>query len=688
MTTPLPSGEPPASERALNRSRLPNKRAWVAFAHDVAMAALSFIIAMALRLGEDVMAFLREPATMQALAIFTVICAVIFWFAGLYRGIWRYASLQDVANIVRAVTLALLLFLPLTFLATRLEALPRSFLIIDWFVLIFLLATPRILYRVLKDRGFDHLLEKRTIFRVPVLLVGASDAAEMFIRDLSRDPARSYDVVGILDEKGTRVGRQIRGVQVMDDLDHLDRAVAELRRNEKAPQRLIVTRKLSREQMARLLRAAELHGMTLARLPRLTDFKTGSDGDEAQRMALRPVAIEDLLGRPQASLDKAAMERLIAGRRVLVTGAGGSIGSELARQAAQYGPARLVLLDHSEYLLYSIDIELSEIAPALDRRAVLCDVGDRAALERVFLGERPALVLHAAALKHVPLAEANPEATALTNVGGTRNVAEACRSYGVAAMVQVSTDKAINPTGVMGASKRLAESFCQAMDLAERGRVVTGKNDHCASGSGTRFVTVRFGNVLGSNGSVVPLFQRQLARGGPITVTHPEMRRYFMTVREAVQLVLQASALGLSDGEAEEVGKIYVLNMGEPVKIVDLARQVIRLAGFTPDKDIEIVYTGLRPGEKLHEELFHDGEPMLATSHPDLKLAAARTANLDLLNRGIDEMLDHARNGRGGEVLATLRRLVPEYAEYAEFSEADEEAGEPAAMQRVQPAAS
>jgi len=637
------------------RPRIASTRAAVAFAHDVLMAPLAFVIALGLRLGEGVWAYMADADMVLALGTFTVVCAGVFFSLDLYRGIWRYASLPDLMAIMRAATLALLIFLPVTFLVTRLEAVPRSSLVICWFVLIFLLGAPRLLYRVFKDRGFDHVLE-RAAYRVPVLLVGAGDAAELFIRDVLRSRHGPYQPVGILDEKGTRVGRQIHNVPVMGNLDRLEDAVAMLRRRGKAPQRLIVTRPLAREQMARLLDAAEAYGMTLSRLPRLTEFKSGAGDPVAggRKLELRPVAIEDLLGRPQASLDRAAMQRLIAGRRVLVTGAGGSIGSELVRQAAGFAPARLVLLDHAEFLLYNIDLEISERFPDLDRRAVLADVRDREGLNRLFAEERPELVLHAAALKHVPIAEANPLEAVRTNVIGTRHVAEACRAHGIEAMVQVSTDKAINPTGIMGATKRLAERYCQALDLAERGRRPDAAN-------ATRFVTVRFGNVLGSTGSVVPLFQRQILRGGPVTVTHPEMTRYFMTVREAVQLVLQASALGLAGQEEADVGKIYVLDMGEPVKIADLARQVIRLAGLTPGKDIDIVYTGMRPGEKLHEELFHDGEQTLPTSHPSLRLAAVRTSDIELLRKGLDELADHAAAGRVDDMRATLRRLVPEY---------------------------
>jgi FlaA1/EpsC-like NDP-sugar epimerase len=348
---------------------------------------------------------------------------------------------------------------------------------------------------------------------------------------------------------------------------------------------------------------------------------------------------------------------LIGDRRILVTGAGGTIGSELARQIAALGPARLILVDNSEFLLYAINGDLAERYPELALRPILGDVRDRARIESIIIGEDPQIVFHAAGLKHVPMVEANPIEGVLTNVVGTRNVAEAARAHGVGLVVMISTDKAVNPASVMGATKRLAESFCQALDLAEARRPVQA--------GGTRFVTVRFGNVLGSTGSVVPLFTRQLAAGGPLTVTHPDVTRFFMTVREAVELVLEASAAqpvpeeGAADATAR--GKIFVLDMGEPVKIVDLARQMIRLAGLRPDRDIEIRFIGLRPGEKLHEALFHAAEAPVPTKNPALRLAAPRTADYAVLARSIDELEEQVRAGHEPRALALLERLVPEY---------------------------
>jgi O-antigen biosynthesis protein WbqV len=366
------------------------------------------------------------------------------------------------------------------------------------------------------------------------------------------------------------------------------------------------------------------------------------------------VAIEELLDRPQVPLDREGMARLIQGRRVLVTGAGGTIGGELARQVAALGPAQLTLLDHGEYVLYEIDLELRERHPDVPRRAVLADVRDEPRIRRLFEQIQPELVFHAAALKHVPMVENDPLEGLLTNALGTRVVADAARAVGCRAMVFISTDKAVNPTSVMGASKRLAEMYCQALEREAR-----------HAGQGMRCVTVRFGNVLGSTGSVVPLFRRQLERGGPLTVTHPDMRRYFMTVREAVGLVLQASVIGAEDraDQPPELaeGGIFVLDMGKPVKIVDLARRMIRLAGLQPDQDVEIRFTGLRPGEKLYEELFHGQEPPRPTAFAGLLMATPRTADPALVGRAIDEIAAACRGGHPNQALAQLSRLVPEF---------------------------
>ncbi len=617
-------------------------RGSVAYAHDIVMAAVSFVLSFYLRLGD--VFYLYSPDIVEiGTAVFTVVCAVAFWFVGLYRGIWRYASTNDLLAITRAVTLSVLLYLLVMFFWTRLEELPRSVLLINWFILMVLLGGPRFLYRIIKDRGVVFLSEAAgSSARVPVLLAGTGDGAELFIRGVAGDA--NYGVVGIVAEKRDRVGQSIRGIPVLGTIDDIPAVVGHLESRGRRPQRLILTKDdMEGPKVRRLLETVQGLGMTLARIPRLTEFKSGVQ----DQIEVRPIAVEDLLGRPQTSLDRDAMRALIRNRRVLVTGAGGSIGSELTRQVSAFEPASLTLVENTEFNLYTIDMEIAERFPALDRRPVLADVRDRDALSRVFADVRPEVVFHAAALKHVPLVELNPVEGTMTNVIGTANVADACREHEAEVMVQISTDKAVNPTNVMGATKRLAERYCQALDLAR------------GNGDGTRYVTVRFGNVLGSTGSVVPLFQRQLAEGGPLTVTHPDMERYFMTIREAVELVLEASSLGREN--LEDSGKIYVLDMGEPVKILDLAHQMIRLAGMRPGIDMEVAFVGVRPGEKIREEVFHGGEALLPTARPGIRLAAPRAADLAEMNEVLKALSKSCKAGDTRAVMAIIAKQIPEY---------------------------
>ncbi|MGF1627375.1 MAG: polysaccharide biosynthesis protein [Alphaproteobacteria bacterium] len=624
------------------------QRASVAVVHDLAMAGLGFIAALYLRLG-DLLWYEDWTRIGLATVLFVLVAAPVFWFAGLYRGIWRYASMPDMIAIAKAVTLTLLIYVPILFLVTRLEGFPRSTLIITWFVLMALLGGPRLAYRLFKDRHAGHVLEHRRddLRRTRVLLVGAGDEAELFIREMARRRDAPYEVVGIIDEKGRRTGRQIRSVRVLGDLDDLPEVIARLRARGMAPKRLILAKsRVKHAFIEQLLDLADANGLTLARVPDLAALQRG-DAD-----TLRPVAIEDLLARPQAVLDRPAMRALIEGRRIVVTGAGGSIGAELTRQIAALIPATLTLVDASEYNLYAIDRDLSEQAPAVPRAAVLADIRDRKRMEAVFAAAAPELVFHAAALKHVPLVEANPGEGALTNVVGTRIVADLCAEHGVHAMVQISTDKAVNPVSVMGATKRLAEAYAQARDIAAA--AVHGPARR------PRYVTVRFGNVLGSSGSVVPLFQHQLAQGGPLTVTHEDAVRYFMTIREAVELVLQASVLGVGETTAAP-GRILVLDMGAPVRIVDLARRMIQLAGLRPDVDVEIRITGLRPGERLAEDLFHEMETLDRTPVDGIRLAAPRAADHAFLARAIDDLRQAALQGDTVRVLKLLRQFVPEY---------------------------
>lgn len=624
------------------RGKIRLSRANIAYAHDIFMAAVSLPLSLRLRMGQSIETVPTE-FILQSTLLFAVIAAAVFLPMGLYKGIWRYASMNDLIQITKAVSLAVLVFSLILFVITRAEFLPRSLPVINWFVLMALLGGPRFIYRLVKDRHFELAVDSSEKPGIPVLLMGAGDEAETFIRAIRRQPGAAYRIVGVLDEKGRRVGRHIRDIPVLGTPDDLEAIMRRMALRGERPQRLIVTKAgLDPAYMRKLLDLAEAQGMTMARLPRLTAFQAGL-GDEIE---VKPVAVEDLLGRPQAVLDRPAMQKLISGRRVLITGAGGTIGSELARQIAALGPAELGLVDSSEFNLYSIDLELTETTPEIARHAHLADVRNASAMASVFKELKPELVFHAAALKHVPIVESHVAEGVQTNIAGSRNVADLCREHDTQIMVLISTDKAVNPTSAMGATKRVAESYCQALDRA--------RND-----DGCRFLTVRFGNVLGSTGSVVPLFERQLAAGGPLTVTHPDITRYFMTTREAVELVLQASTLGTSENTL--AGGIMVLDMGEPVKILELAEQMIRLAGKRPHEDIEIKYVGLRPGEKLYEELFHDAESLAPTDNAAIRLATPRVADREVLVRAIDEICAAARENNNESCRNLLAHLVPEF---------------------------
>ena len=612
-------------------------------AHDVAMAGASFALALLLRYGFDAFWGMSSGFILEGVLIFSAVSALVFSRMRIHRGVWRYTALSDILLIAQAASLAVLVFVPVLFALTRLEAYPRSALLINWFIVIALLVGPRVIYRAVLDGGLGGVLRRggSAVRRIPVLLLGAGDNAELFIGATTRGSSSNYRIVGIVDDDASKARDHIRGIRVLGTTAQLPAIMRRLRARGNAPHRAVLTAPdPDPDRLGALLAACEEVGLPLSRLPELTDFRPGN----ASEIDVRPIRLEDLLGRPQAAPDHAAMRALVNGRRVCITGAGGTIGAELARQISDNSPARLTLIDNSEYNLYRINSEIDEAHPGLTRSIVLGDVRDPGHLASTFARECPELVFHAAALKHVHLVETNPNEGVLTNALGTRNVADACIASDARVMVLVSTDKSVDPKSVMGATKRVAESYCQALaDSPEAG--------------GLRLVTVRFGNVIGSSGSVVPLFQRQIAAGGPVTVTDPNVARYFMTTREAVQLLLQASALGAG----EEDGGIYVLDMGKPIKIVDLARQMIRLAGLTPDRDIEIVFTGLRPGEKKYEALFHSAEPLVATEMPGILKFQSRPADLALMRRRLDQLEAAARDRRTQDALTLVAAMVPEY---------------------------
>ncbi len=599
-----------------------NYRAALAFAHDVLASGASWVLAFWLRLNLEIPEeFL--PALAAAVTAAVPLHALIFWSLGLYRGSWRYASLPDLKRIAFACLIGALAVPALLAFFRADVSVPRSTFILAPFLLAAIMSGSRIAYRAWKERalyGHIHLTGE------PVLVIGAGDITVNLLREMGR--SSQWRAVGILDDDPVWRGQVLLGVKVLGELGEVGRWAQQL-----DSRHAIISLPASSAGVRR--RAAELAaaaGLTVLTVPSYDDLLSG----KVTVSQIRRIELEDLLGRDQVVLDDRGLHQLLTGKVVMVTGAGGSIGSELARQIAKFAPARLVLLELNEYALYCIGQEF--LAAKDPVASIIGDVRNPIRLQAVFSRFKPEVVFHAAAYKHVPLMEIdNAWEAAQNNVLGTLRLARAARDHGVDKFVLISTDKAVNPTNVMGATKRLSEQVCQVLQRP----------------GGTRFVVVRFGNVLGSTGSVIPKFREQIARGGPLTVTHPEVTRYFMSISEAAQLVLQAGWMG-------QGGEIFVMEMGEPVRIVDLARDMIRLSGFS-EEDIRIEFTGLRPGEKLYEELLSDRERTLPTPHPKLRIAKAEAALAEEWLAGIEGWLSQAHWPRDDEVRQELARRVPEF---------------------------
>ena len=617
----------------MNRLDLPRRRQLAPLAitaHDLVMAALAMG-------GSFLLRYQFEPkptpyaAGEVATALYVAVCAVVFAAVGLQRGVWRFTALNDILRCAQASVAANLVFLPLLFLLNRLDNFPRSTIGMSILATVALLCFNRLLARAWAGGSLREAfrLEDRSL---PLaVVVGSAGSADTFLAAALRSPDNRLRIAGIIALDLAGAGRTIRGVPILGGLDHLGAALKAAAERSKTPASVIVAEpRPTRALLEYVVASAAEAGATVAR----------GRAFNGQGAGLTPVGAADLLGRPPRALNMAAAQRLITGKRVLITGAGGTIGGELTLQIAKLEPERLVLFDASEFNLYSIDQVLREARVPGRWRAELGDVRDPARIRELFERERPDVVLHAAALKHVPLMELNPIEAVLTNIGGALNVAEAAAEH-AQALVFISTDKAVNPTNVMGATKRVAEQVVQALTLQSRA--------HAA--------VVRFGNVLGSSGSVAPLFERQIAQGGPVTVTDPRIERYFMTIQEAANLVLQAAALPASPGEAG----VFVLDMGEPVKMEDLARQLIRLHGLRPDKDIQIIHTGLRPGEKLFEEIFYAAEDVTPTAADGVLAARAQVRPWSELQVPVEALLAAAAVRDRGAVLAALRTLVPEF---------------------------
>jgi len=595
-----------------------------AFIHDLLMVPIAWLLAYWTRFNLEQIPPEFLTTALQMLPWVMLTCAAVYWAFGLYRGVWRFASLPDLVRISQAVFAATVLVLVVLFIVNRTDNVPRSVPPLFLVFQVALLGGPRLIYRWLKD----HRLTLRSGLRV--LVVGAGRAGEMLVRDMLRDQGRTYNPVAFVDDMLRRQGSSIHGIPVYGPTSR----TAELVESLDVELIMLAVPSASDAEMQTLVEQCEQTGKPLRTVPQLKNLVAG----QVTINQLRPVSIDDLLGRNPVTLDWAGIREGLADRVVLVTGAGGSIGSELCRQVIAAAPRRLILVDNGEFNLYRLDAELNERYPVLDFSCRLVDVTDQAAVDALFVRERPQIVFHAAAYKHVPLLEGQARAAVRNNVFGTRLVASAADRCGCERFVLISTDKAVNPANVMGASKRIAEGLCQAM----------------AAGSATRFITVRFGNVLGSAGSVVPLFQRQIERGGPVTVTDAAIERFFMTIPEACQLIMQAAVIG--DG-----GEVFVLDMGKPVKIRYLAEQMIRLAGREPDRDIAIRYVGLRPGEKLYEELFYDAEDLVETSHPKIRAARRQTLDVERVSEGIDALSRALAACDDAALMTAMRRLVPEW---------------------------
>ena len=596
-----------------------------AFAHDLLMIPVAWLGALWIRfnLASIPAEFLNQAIVLLPLIV--IVQGAVFLYFGLYRGVWRFASMPDLVRIIQAVVVGVSLCVVAAFVLTRLSFTPRVSFPLFAGLLVTLLGGSRLAYRWLKDRKFLSTRSPR------MLIVGAGRAGETLVRNLLRAPSNEYFPIGFVDDDPEKAGRDVHGVRILGHCGEIPAIVARYR----AELIAIVIPSARAAEMQRIVEICERTGVPIMTVPRMKEMVSDRDAPAG----LRPVAIEDLLDREPVQLDWSAIRHELAGRRILVTGGGGSIGSELCRQLARLGPSHLIVLDISEFNLYRIHLELRDDYPTLALSMVLADICDTSSVERVFERYSPEVVFHAAAYKQVPILESHLREAVRVNAFGTQTVARAAVRHATDRFVLISSDKSVNPVNAMGVSKQLAEMICRA--IGDTSPV-------------TRFLAVRFGNVLDSAGSVVPLFREQIARGGPVTVTDPEMERYFMTIPEACQLVMASVALGKG-------GEVFVLDMGEPVRIVYLAEQMIRLSGKLPGEDIAIEFIGSRPGEKLTEALFHPAESLGPTRNDMILLANGEPVRYDGFAARIAELREACDAFDEQNMERIVVELVPGY---------------------------
>lgn len=607
-------------------------KALVSIAIDIICAAVVCLAGLYIRLGIDVLS-LPSESTVKIVGCFILAALIADLLISIYRDVWTYFSIDYINRYVKYSSLTILLFCLLLFISGSFDQLPRSVLFINWGFLVLFTALPRAILKIYREGTYKKIFIPSKFEPIPIIVIGLGKSSELFIQELRRQSQPTYKVIGILDTAENE-GRLLLGVPILGTISNFKSVISKLKEDGKTPRRVIISFEANQAGLLPdLIQLCKQEALPISKLPRLLELSHNAQGNFTN---IQPIAVEDLIKRPQKNLNTEQIEELVHNKSILVTGAGGSIGSEIVRQVLSYTPDKVTILDSSEFLLYEIEQEAIRLKKDIKVTTVLADISNSEEVEKALEDTKPDIIFHAAALKHVPLVEAHKVKAVKTNVLGTYYLLKFARDKAVTNFVFISTDKAADPLSFMGLTKRIAESICQA--FASRNMRVSA---------------VRFGNVIGSNGSVVPLFEKQIALGGPVTVTHPDVTRYFMTIPEAVGLVLQSACLG-----TDSVFTKFVLEMGSPIKIADLAKQMIVMAGFTPDKDIKIEYTGLRDGEKLHETLIGESEKLTSSNHPEIficeekNVAKGVNASVDAIVEKIHFNLDEEK------IVLILKKLL------------------------------